>query len=287
MIAARDLITRLEGALVPLYAPREAQQIARLVAADCAGMGTQTAALIADPTRMIEISEEAVRELVTRLSAGEPMQYVIGSTDFFGRTFCVDQRVLIPRPETEEVVDWVRREERHARRLLDVGTGSGCIAISLALELPEASVAAVDYSADALTVARKNAALLGAEVDFREGDALRNLTTLFADEEPFDVIVSNPPYVPEADKASMHCNVRDYEPHLALFVPDADWLLFYRAIARAGEQLLTAGGRFYFEIYSEAAEAMQQMLAEEGYTAITLRRDLCDKPRMLCCQKRA
>ena len=282
---ARDLIARLEGALSSLYEPREAQQIARLVAADRAGLGDQTSRLLADPAYPIIISEEELQQLILRLAAGEPIQYVLGSTDFFGRCFQVDRRVLIPRPETEELVDWVRREEHQAHRLLDVGTGSGCIAISLALELPDVQVAAVDYSADALTVAHANALRLGAQVDFRKADALRNLAEVFAEEEPFDVIVSNPPYVPEADKQSMHRNVLDHEPHLALFVPDTDWLRFYRAIARAGQHLLKPEGRLYFEIYSAAAEAMQELLAEEGYTAITLRHDLYNKPRMICCQK--
>ncbi len=285
MISARELIARFEQVLRPLYEPREARQIARLVAADCAGLADRAGALLADPAYPIPIDEEQIIALTTRLAAGEPMQYIVGSTDFFGRSFRVDRRVLIPRPETEELVDWVRREESHAKRLLDVGTGSGCIATTLALELPHVAVAAIDCSTDALAVARENAALLGAKVDFREADALHDLVATFAGEEPFDVIVSNPPYIPEADKGSMHRNVLDHEPHRALFVPDTDWLLFYRAIAQAGHHLLTEGGRLYFELYSAAAKAIEQLLTEEGYTAITLRHDLYNKPRMICCQK--
>lgn len=284
-MTARALINRLKTALLPLYDEREAQQIALLVAADCAALTEHPSALIADPAREIEIDEATLQRLTERLAAGEPMQYLLGRSDFYGRTFQVDHRVLIPRPETEELVDWVRREGRNAHRLLDIGTGSGCIAISLALELPNVAVAAVDYSTDALAVARTNAAALGAEVDFREADALNGLAEAFDGEARFDALVSNPPYIPAADRATMHRNVVEHEPHLALFVPDDDPLRFYRAIARAGRQLLIDGGRLYFEIYHEAADALRTMLADEGYTAIELRRDLFDRPRMICCRR--
>lgn len=283
---ARTLISQLTEALTPLYGAREAQQIARYITADRAGLGDNLSLLIADPDREIPLSEAEAEALKARLVSGEPMQYVIGSTEFYGRTFRVDPRVLIPRPETEELVDWVRKAEPHARRLLDVGTGSGCIAISLSLELPEAEVVAVDLSEEALQVATANNTLLQGRVTFRQADALNGLETTFAEEEKFDVIVSNPPYVPDADRAEMHCNVLDHEPHLALFVPDTDWLRFYRAIARAGQQLLRVGGALYFEIYHRAADAMRAMLLEEGYEAIEVRCDLQDKPRMVCARKK-
>ncbi|MDO4759035.1 MAG: peptide chain release factor N(5)-glutamine methyltransferase [Rikenellaceae bacterium] len=279
---AKELIHILECAVAPLYEGREAHQIALLVAAYLADLGDYTAPLVADPTREIPVEKSTVERYAARLAAGEPMQYIIGTTDFFGRTFAVDGRVLIPRPETEELVDWIRREERAARRLLDVGTGSGCIATTLALELPEARVFALDISPEALAVARANAIRLGAEVDFREGDALKGLAECF--DEQFDVIVSNPPYVPDADRATMHCNVLENEPHLALFVPDEDILCFYRAIAEAGRTLLVEGGKLYFEIYHEAAEAMRDLMERLGYEEVVVRCDLQDKPRMLCCR---
>ncbi len=211
------------------------------------------------------------------------MQYVIGRTDFFGREFKVDSRVLIPRPETEELVDRIRRTERDARRILDVGTGSGCIAITLALELPTAEVAAIDLSADALEVARHNAAQLGAKVDFRAGDALSSFDRLF--DKPFDVVVSNPPYVPESDRKTMHCNVLEHEPEMALFVPDEDPLRFYRAIAQTSWQLLREGGALYFEIYHALADEMQSLVEQMGYEEVTIFCDLQEKPRMLCGRK--
>jgi release factor glutamine methyltransferase len=283
-MTARELIHRIETAILARYDAREAHQIALLVAAHHAGCNNQTAMLVADPDRTIHLTEEQAELIAARLVAGEPMQYLLGETDFYGRIFRVDGRVLIPRPETEELVDWIRRDERQAHTLLDVGTGSGCIAISLALELPAAKVSAIDISTDALTVARLNAERLGAKVDFRQADALGGLEQAFAPEQ-FDLIVSNPPYIPASDLKTMQTHVTEHEPHLALFVPDEDALCFYRAIARAGQRLLKPNGKLYFEIYHEAAEALCDLLAEEGYTHIVLRRDLCDKPRMLCGQK--
>ena len=165
-------------------------------------------------------------------------------------------------------------------KVLDVGTGSGCIAASLALGLPGAAVFAADISDDALAVAAENFRALGANVALRKADALGGLAEAFP--ERFDVIVSNPPYVPESDRAAMHTNVRDHEPALALFVPDNDAIRFYRAIARAGRQMLREGGRLYFEIYERAAEEIACMLGAEGYTDTEVRTDLFGKPRMVC-----
>lgn len=282
-MTARALRKLISEAVASLYPSREREQIALLVTAHLAGLGDYVAPLLADPDRTIEVDEEALATTLQRLSAGHPMQYVIGQTDFYGRTFRVDESVLIPRPETEELVDWVLHDEREARHLLDIGTGSGCIAVSLALGLPHASVAAIDIAEETLATARKNSQQLGAAVDFRQADALGDMRTLF--DHRFDVIVSNPPYVPDHDRAEMHTNVLDHEPHRALFVPDDDILCFYRAIARAGHYLLEQEGRIYFEIYHRAADALCALMADEGYTDIRLRCDLQDKPRMLCCRK--
>ena len=174
----------------------------------------------------------------------------------------------------------VRRERGRAPRLLDIGTGSGCLAVTLALELRDAEVWAADISEEALAVAGENARALGARVAFRRADALHDLAERF--DGPFDLLVSNPPYVPESDRAAMHANVRDHEPALALFVPDDDRIRFYRAIARAGQQLLRPGGRLYFEIYEHAAEEIVRMLGAEGYTGIEVHEDLNGKARMTC-----
>ena len=282
---AQQLIQTLYAAASTHYDEREAAHIALHVAAAAARLRENPLRLKIEPDYPIEITDEAVESLCRELRAARPMQYLLGETEFYGRSFRVDERVLSPRPETEELVDWIVRDERQATRLLDVGTGSGAIAISLALELPQAEVTAIDLSADALTLAAENAARLGASVRFVEADALQGLAQRFA-AETFDLIVSNPPYVPDSDRLTMHRNVLDYEPHLALFVPDQDPLRFYRAIAQAAQQLLKPGGKLYFEIYHKAADSLEQLLCALGYEEVTVRRDLFEKPRMLCCQKK-
>lgn len=284
----REAIRALEDRLTPLYDSDEARSIARTVVGWVAGISRS--ALVADPEAPFtsadgDAAENDLETAARRLETGEPLQYLLGEAEFFGRSFHVDRSVLIPRPETEELVDWIIRTEREKIRLLDIGTGSGCIAVTLSLELPEAEVYAADLSEQALKTAAENTRRLGARVVFRRADALKDLRSPFP--EPFDVLVSNPPYVPESDRAGMHPNVRDHEPAMALFVPDDDRIRFYRAIARAGQQMLRPGGRLYFEIYEHAAEEVIRMLDEEHYTQTALRRDLFGKPRMICSQKRS
>lgn len=272
----RETVDRLTARLVPLYGEREARAIARSAVAELAGI--PLSALLTDPGA--ELAVEGLAEAEAQLAAGKPLQYVVGHTEFYGHRFAVREGVLIPRPETEELVDRMVRSERGARRLLDVGTGSGCIAASLALALPEAEVYAADISDAALTVAAENYQQLDAKVTLRKADALNGLETVFP--ERFDAIVSNPPYVPESDRAAMHPNVRDHEPAVALFVPDGDRIRFYRAIAQAGRRMLAPGGRLWFEIYEHAADEVVRMLGGEGYTDTEVFRDLFDKPRMVC-----
>ena len=272
----RETVDRLTACLVPLYGEREARAIARNAVAELAGL--PLSALLTDPGA--ELAVEGLAEAEAQLIAGKPLQYVVGHTEFCGHRFAVREGVLIPRPETEELVDRILRSERGSRRMLDVGTGSGCIAASLALGLPEAEVFAADISDEALAVAAENFRTLDARVTLRKADALNGLADVFP--ERFDVIVSNPPYVPESDRAEMHPNVRDHEPALALFVPDDDRIRFYRAIAQAGRQMLVPGGRLWFEIYEHAADEVARMLGDEQYTDITVCKDLFDKPRIVC-----
>lgn len=272
----RETIDTLAARLTGLYDAREARSIALAAVAGLSGLSPS--ALLTDPKA--ELAVEGLAEAERQLLAGRPLQYVVGHTEFYGHRFAVREGVLIPRPETEELVDAILREEPEARRLLDVGTGSGCIAASLALGMPGAEVFAADISDEALVVAEENFQRLGAAVTLRKADALNGLEEVFP--ERFDVIVSNPPYVPESDRAAMHPNVRDHEPGLALFVPDDDIIRFYRAIARAGRRMLTPGGRLWFEIYDRAAAEVAGMLGAEGYTHTEVREDLFGKQRMVC-----
>jgi release factor glutamine methyltransferase len=211
---------------------------------------------------------------------GEPIQYILGEAPFYGRNFSVSRDTLIPRNETEELVHRILKENpKSGLRVLDLGTGTGCISITLALELKDPEVYALDVSVEALDVARKNAAQLGANVGFLEGDLLGAIPNL----PLFDVLVSNPPYVPLRDKEEMHANVLNFEPHLALFVPDEDPLLFYRAIGSWGQQLLKTGGKLYLEIYENLANELVQLLLSQGYNQVQVHPDLNGKNRMITC----
>ena len=215
-----------------------------------------------------------------RLLTGEPIQYILGEAPFYGRNYLVTRDTLIPRNETEELVHLILKENPKSElRVLDLGTGTGCIPISLALELSSSEVYAVDVSAAALEVARQNAATLGAKVEFLEGDLLGKITVF----DPLDLIVSNPPYVPLRDQAEMHANVLNFEPHLALFVPDEDPFVFYRAIGIWGKQLLKLGGKLYLEIYENLAEELVQLLRSQGYLQVQVHQDLNGKHRMISC----
>ena len=277
MPTRREIIARIETPLTALYGEREARQIARIVVMELGGLCLTD--LVAEPDKELGIDE--LDRIIGELAAGRPLQYVLGHTEFYGLDFQVREGVLIPRPETEELVRWIAESPAPDNpAVLDVGTGSGCIAASLALALPGAEVCAADLSDAALAIAAENFRTLGARVTLRKADALGGLDEAFPG--PFDAIVSNPPYVPQSDLAAMHANVRGYEPPEALFVPDDDALRFYRAIARAGRRMLRPGGKLYFEIYERSAGQMRLLLGEEGYTDTEVREDLNGKPRMVC-----
>jgi len=217
-----------------------------------------------------------------RLLTGEPIQYILGEAPFYGRNFLVTSDTLIPRNETEELVYRILKENsKPGLRVLDLGTGTGCIPITLALELKDPEVYALDVSVEALDVARKNASLLEAQVEFLEGDLLGSIPNLAL----FDVIVSNPPYVPLRVQGEMHANVLNFEPHLALFVPDEDPLLFYRAIGLWGQELLKLGGKLYLEIYENLADALVELLLSLGYSQVQVHQDLNGKNRMISCTR--
>lgn len=213
------------------------------------------------------------------LLAGRPIQYITGKAWFMGEAYQVNEHVLIPRPETEELVDWIveyAEIKGSALRILDIGTGSGCIAIALKKALPEAIVTAIDISPNALKVAANNASALKAEIEFVPLDILN---TAFLPGQ-YDVIVSNPPYIPMQEMKNMELQVTAHEPNIALFVPDEDPLVFYKAIARLAKLHLTTNGQLFFEIHYDQGEAMVQLLDEMHFHA-ELREDLFGKDRMI------
>ena len=312
--------------LTAIYNEREAQAIVRTVLDALFGMSL-TDICLGKVTQLSADDTTRLEKIMQRLEKSEPVQYVLGAEWFAGRLFDVAPGVLIPRPETEDLVKWAcdeakekekednSKEERGKEEkeiskkgeapqkeeqllssllknnkevsekgeevphpsILDIGTGSGCIAITVALALPQARVTAWDISTDALAIAAGNAHRLGASVRFEHQDAL----SAPDDEERWDVIVSNPPYICDRERADMSDNVLSYEPELALFVPDSDPLLFYRAIARYASKALKPGGRLLFETNTAYVHEVAQAMANEGFTAIEVRNDCFGKPRMV------
>jgi len=224
-----------------------------------------------------------LRNALMKLKNQIPIQYIVGETAFYGLMFKVDKNVLIPRPETEELVEWILQNHKNSNSLniLDIGTGSGCIAISLAKNLPNAEVSAIDISAEAINVAKNNAAMNQVKVDFIGTDIL-NLETL---ENDFDIIVSNPPYVRELEKSQMQQNVLSNEPHIALFVKDENPLLFYDKIAELAKKHLTKNGVLYFEINQYLGEEMVELLKSKGFKNIELKKDIYGVDRMVKCER--
>ena len=267
--------------LASRYPEREAKAVIRYLLE--VGYGLSMADIISGAAESIP-SDEMGKKL-RRLLNGEPVQYVIGKAEFGGRIFRVTSDVLIPRPETYELCQWLEEEERGKRKeerdfsILDIGTGSGCIAITLALDMPQAKVEAWDISADALTVARENAQELQAKVKFEQVDVLSSLPAQGG--LGWVSIISNPPYICQKEAAEMEQHVLDHEPHQALFVPDEDPLLFFRAIARLGQKALHKDGRLYFEINPAYHQELTKMLDEMGYSEIETRKDLFGRNRMI------
>lgn len=268
--------TYIRHSLQNHYSAQELKSLTMMVCCDLLGYEAVDVYLGKD----INLSASKQRELeniLARMQKNEPIQYVRGVEEFCGMTFRVAQGVLIPRPETAELVDFIRKENQGAPRILDIGTGSGCIAISLSRYLPQAEVVAWDISEIALTLARHNNEALHTTVVFEQHDVL----TYAGGEGVFDVIVSNPPYITESEKKEMDANVLDWEPEIALFVPNDDPLLFYKRIATLGRKLLAPCGKLYFEINRAYGEATVRMLEETGYQRVSLLKDLFGNDRIV------
>lgn len=222
---------------------------------------------------------EKFQKAIAKLKNYEPIQYIIGDTEFYGLVFKVNSSVLIPRPETEELVDWIIKDCKGKQNIniLDIGTGSGCIAITLAKNLPNAKIFALDVSKDAIKTAKQNAINNDVKVAFIEADIL----DYDFDDMQFDVIVSNPPYVREMEKDAMSANVLNHEPHLALFVKDDDSLLFYRKINEHSKNILKPNGQLYYEINENLGEKTKELLLSNSFSDIELKKDVFGKDRMI------
>ena len=312
-----ETVAYIRNSLKDIYPPGEAQALVRLIMERVCGLSTHQL-LLGKGKELSDTEKFKIKEIVEGLRLYKPIQYLLGIADFYGMEFKVTPDVLIPRPETAELVERIITDyQGQAPRILDIGTGSGCIAISLAKHLPEAEVAAVDISPEALAVAEENARMKQVSVSFHELDILSEGYSSFMQEKQnfhvretrfsctrnkiftyvklkshteeteasligsLNCIVSNPPYIMYREKATMEANVLENEPHLALFVPDDDPLLFYRAIARFGQRHLAEGGHLYFEINALCGKETVAMLRQENYTEVELIQDLYGKDRIV------
>ena len=272
----KRIITRINEGLSSCHSTGEVAALTRIIAIELLDIPQMTFFLKDDVT--LTAGQEALLDnAITRLQKQEPIQYILGYSDFCGLRFKVTPATLIPRPETSELVEWVASEATGNEHILDIGTGSGCIAISLAHRVPQSKVTAWDISNAALAVATENSKANDCPVTFEQVDILAYQPT----DAQFDIIVSNPPYIKEVEKEQMYSNVLDWEPHTALFVPDNDPLLFYRTIAIKGLSLLRPGGKLYFEINRAHGQETVEMLKSLGYTGIELRKDFADNDRMI------
>lgn len=269
--------------LSAIYDANEVNSLCLMVLEDIVNISL--AKIKAFPETEVSTSDsETVTNILKRLATGEPIQYILGSTEFYGLTFKVNPSVLIPRPETEELVDWmissVRSSEFAVGKFLDIGTGSGCIPISLKKNLPGAEISAIDISPEALQTAKENAELNEVDVDFIQDDILKAYDHLLLTTR-YSLIVSNPPYVTLEDKKLMHTNVTDFEPHTALFVPENDPLVFYKAIAEFASTNLKKGGLLFFEINESYGKEIVELLNNKQFINIELRKDMSGKDRMI------
>lgn len=263
--------------LQPLYEKQEAEAIMRRMLLHI---------LNCSPTELLMKQEEPLdtmqlnllQKFVEKLSKGTPLQYVLGETHFYDLDLYCNQGVLIPRLETEELVDWIIQTEKEPKNILDIGVGSGCITVALGVNLKYSHLTALDISLKALDLARENSDKYNLRPTFLYGDILKWQQLGL---ETYDVIVSNPPYVLETDKKMMHKNVIDFEPKTALFVPNENPLIFYEAITDLGQQHLAQKGRLYFEIHECMGEKMVEMLKKKNYKDIELRKDINNKDRMI------
>lgn len=279
METIEDVFKKFKKELSGLYDGNEIEALTLMVMNEISRLSK--AQIKAFPETKIAPGEgEKLSGILQRLQTGEPIQYILGHTEFYGLPFKVNPSVLIPRPETEELVEWILHSVGSSPgNILDIGTGSGCIAISLKKNLPNAHVSAIDISIKALEIAKQNADLNLVSIKFIEDDIL-NITPQTSNFKS-DIIVSNPPYVTQHDKTQMHTNVTDFEPHTALFVPKDNPLLFYNAIADYALSNLNTNGSLFFEINENLGKETVELLKAKVFNNIELRKDMSGRDRMV------
>lgn len=267
----------IKNSLSDIYSENEISSLSRIIIEEVTGI--PLAIFLSDKSRKItEIQRSNIKKIIDRLLQQEPIQYILGTNEFFGLHFEVNKDVLIPRPETEELVELILSQYINQKvSILDIGTGSGCIAIALKKNLPQAEVSAWDFSAKALSIAKKNALNNKVEVNFEIVDVLQKILI----NRKFDLIVSNPPYVLESEKQTMNKNVLDYEPHSALFVPDDQSLIFYERIADIGSNILNKGGKLFFEINQQKGFETKEMLEHKNYKQVKVIKDMACNNRIV------
>lgn len=273
----RTIIAEWQAALKEIYTETEINKLVYLALEKIACFD-RVQLLTKNDLTLNEMQRYTIDSYVNRLKNGEPIQYILGETEFFGLKIHVNQSALIPRPETEELVEWmIEVIGRPRTKILDIGTGSGCIPIALKKNLPDSDISAMDVSDAALGLALENATSHDVNITFYHDDILNPKNNY----DGFDVIVSNPPYIPLAEKSEMDRNVVAFEPHLALFVEDHDPLLFYRAIALFAYAQLPTGGMLFFETHFELAQAVGELLLSMGFAETEVRKDISGNERMV------
>jgi release factor glutamine methyltransferase len=274
----KDIRLYLAEELANLYPETEIEAMAGIIAGNVTGL-SNLHQIYGISNYLTAVQVEQVVIICEELKTGKPIQYIIGETFFYDCIIRVNGSVLIPRQETEELVDLIIKENRGFQgKILDIGSGSGCISIALALNLPGSSVTGTDISPEAIALARENATLNKAEVTFIENDILSCLPEIGI---PADIIVSNPPYIRNTEKQFMHRNVLDFEPHIALFVDDSDPLLFYRTIMEHTAEILVTGGRIYFEINEAMGKPMTELVESFGFSGVEIVNDLNGRERII------
>ena len=273
----QDTLKYIRESLAGCIDRSEVNSMSRYIIEDVTGLPFST--ILTDKSKQITAEQrKSIDKIISRLQNFEPIQYILGHCEFYGLSFNVKPGALIPRPETEELVDLIiKNHQNESSSILDIGTGSGCIAISLAKNLPDSTLEAWDVSADALNIAKENASKNKVSINFRLINVLQDVPL----DTKFDVIVSNPPYVLDSEKTDMEKHVLNHEPHLALFVPDNKALMFYDRIADIAKTLLTSNGHLYFEINSMKGQEAVEMLEKKGFADVCLVQDIYGKDRIV------